>query len=81
MKSDAEIAAECADITYHLGPTKAAWYKEACEIGHDAVDDILLWACSFREAVRDAVNLSSRLQKSDEQHESFLIDCNRSEVT
>lgn len=54
MKSDAEIERERAALEPLIGPTRASWYAEACqmEIGREDAD-VLRWGCRYREMARE----------------------------
>jgi hypothetical protein len=61
VKSDADIERERAELQAVLGPTKAAWYVEACTLESPPViaeSDELKWACRYRETVREAARLA-----------------------
>ncbi len=63
MKTDEENEAERAELEPLIGPTRAGWYAEACDVypekdGHEPT----LWACRYREMAQAAGELAELIQ-------------------
>lgn len=55
-----------------IGPTRAEWYAEACKMECDANSEVLLWACRYREIVRELVMEICERNRHDVQEANGL---------
>lgn len=65
MKTDEAIEQERAALADLIGPTRAGWYAEACNVENppDLTEgNELLWACRYREMAREAGRLVELLR-------------------
>lgn len=60
MKTDEAIEQERQALEPLIGPTRAGWYAEACDV-HPEKDghDVTLWACRYREMAMEAGRLEA----------------------
>jgi hypothetical protein len=60
MFTDAQIEEVRPAVEEFFGPTRAAWYADACRLeGPTCQADALMWACRCREMAREGARLAA----------------------
>ncbi len=80
MKTDEEIERERSTLAELIGPTRAGWYAESCQVEYGDDSDAAIWKCRYREMAREAGRLEEEAARMRSAAEG-LPDAVRSEIS